>query len=279
MRTPITLFLALLATTSAHHDGSQRMIKGRYAAPQQFPYMASIRTVEDNIHFCGGSVIHPGWVLSAALCFRDQYDGQELVKLSDLVVYADTTDSYTTEGVSRFVNNIIIHPNYKKTPEDVINNIALLKLRSALYTFWKPLLHASNIKPIKIGTIGIEAEVLALGWGSVRQNEEKEISPKLNYVTYVTKDSEKDGCQSSYEIVCAKSFIRDEGLCYYDAGGPLVDVSNGEDKLVGIVSHIYTNSCAAGHVEVFTRAASYVWWIMEETGIQLTPPKSIPSSS
>jgi secreted trypsin-like serine protease len=229
-----------------------------------FPRLFAFVTSTTDKNLCKSPKLSPKFTSSV---FRSS-------KLSDLVVYADTTDSYTTEGVSRFVNQIIIHPNYKKTPEDVINNIALLKLRSALYTFWKPLLHASNIKPIKIGTIGIEAEVLALGWGSVRQNEEKEISPKLNYVTYVTKDSEKDGCQSSYEIVCAKSFIRDEGLCYYDAGGPLVDVSNGEDKLVGIVSHIYTNSCAAGHVEVFTRAASYVWWIMEETGIQLTPPKS-----
>lgn len=46
-----------------------RIVGGTKAHPGEWPWVVSIQTA--TYHFCGGSIIHPWWVLSAAHCFHE----------------------------------------------------------------------------------------------------------------------------------------------------------------------------------------------------------------
>lgn len=49
---------------------SSRIVGGSKALPGEWPWLVSVQT--STYHFCGGSIVHPWWVLSAAHCFEDR---------------------------------------------------------------------------------------------------------------------------------------------------------------------------------------------------------------
>ncbi|XP_042300290.1 acrosin-like [Sceloporus undulatus] len=50
--------------------GGARIVGGTQAPAGKWPWVVSVQT--STFHFCGGSIIHPWWVLSAAHCFTDE---------------------------------------------------------------------------------------------------------------------------------------------------------------------------------------------------------------
>jgi secreted trypsin-like serine protease len=71
---------------------------------------------------CGGSVISPSWVITAAHCMKD-------VIASDINVYAGSNDLWSGNQIRNGLR-VIVHPNYD--PNTLSNDIALIKLSSPL---------------------------------------------------------------------------------------------------------------------------------------------------
>merc|ERR1712243_179164 len=46
----------------------ERIVGGEEAVPHSIPWQVSLRRKSDNFHFCGGSVLGPNHVVSAAHC-------------------------------------------------------------------------------------------------------------------------------------------------------------------------------------------------------------------
>ena len=108
---------------SANAAVLNRIVGGEPAADRTWGWMASLRSSSDGSHFCGGSVISAGYILTAAHCTKD------IASPTLLRVYVGSTDLTSIVQV-RNVSKIYNHPSYSTTT--YLNDIAILKLSSAL---------------------------------------------------------------------------------------------------------------------------------------------------
>ncbi|XP_058125813.1 phenoloxidase-activating factor 2-like [Anopheles ziemanni] len=135
----IGLVLGLcLAMTSATQKCGERNVDGvgfRVVDPQgeseygEFPWMAVILSKENlagsvfNVYQCGGSLIHPSVVLTAASCVQNKAAAKTLVRLGEW-------DTQTRDEIyphqDRQVHETVIHSGFNKTTQ--ANNVALLFL-------------------------------------------------------------------------------------------------------------------------------------------------------
>ncbi|WP_269541789.1 serine protease [Cerasicoccus fimbriatus] len=148
--------LPLAAQDTSGLDDIQIMPKivgGKDATPGEYPWMVGImeRQNPDNYQaqFCGGVLIHPYYVLTAAHCMG----GESTSSMNVLV----GTDNLDFGGRRVNVSQIIIHPNYDD--EELDYDIALLRLATPV----------TDIEPIGIAddedwqVEGTLARII--GWG------------------------------------------------------------------------------------------------------------------
>lgn len=138
-----------------------RMYRGDRAFPGQFPYVASLRHIEDlsddpknAFHFCGSAIISERWIVSAAHCFMRK-------RLNETnVVVAVGAHSFRSSGTFYYIEKIIEHPNYYLTVSRKQFDISLIR------TFDTISFH-DHIQPIALSKNWIEtADKVAIpGWG------------------------------------------------------------------------------------------------------------------
>jgi len=208
--------LLLVVLLSSSQASKLRIIGGTQVDDNdsKWEFIVSVQ----NNYFCGGSLIAPQWVLTAAHCWY----GSTLDPINDRV----GVKSYSlSQQIFYSIEEVIIHPNYDNYTTD--NDLTLVKLSTPV-TGVKPVIldHSSPL------TAGLESWVA--GWGTMTSgvNDSPDI---LMQVSAPIIDF--DTCNTSYtslgypltsNMLCAGYMEGGKDSCQGDSGGPLISDHNGE---------------------------------------------------
>ncbi|XP_047518241.1 chymotrypsin-1-like isoform X2 [Pieris napi] len=234
-------------------DGDTRIIGGQDAREGFAIYQVSIRKQYKNkeFHWCGGSIIHEEWVLTAGYCTYG-------IGAKELPIVVGSTQ--LKSGGDRYnITKIIIHEEYSQ--ERLKNNIALMKVDGKIKM-------KNNVMPIKLRKEPVAARTICAltGWGYI--DNQGTMPNKLQILFFKSisnKNCNEQLKRSNFAPIDDKQLcVRGpdkKGACLGDSGGPLVAFdSNYGVVQVGIVSW-GTFPCAQNYPEVFSSVSSYYDWI------------------
>lgn len=218
----------------------QPQIVGGQSVPNgKYPFMAvlSIRKTAGS-YLCGGTLIDPNSVLTAAHCVVDA----QRVRLA----VGRTVSSRADQGKVRSARRIFIPSSYNGSADDRYD-AAVLKLNKRI----------TSIQPIKLATAkqdGLERpgrNLTVAGWGTTSEDGNTSDRMREVSVPVVSDDDAQDSYPDTYfpKFMVAAG-VEDRDSCQGDSGGPLFKPGAPRAQ-VGIVS-VGTGCARAGVPGVYT---------------------------
>ncbi|XP_051791370.1 mast cell protease 1A-like [Erpetoichthys calabaricus] len=263
-----------------------QIINGHEAKPHSRPYMAYLSIeMEDGSGTCGGFLINPDFILTAAHC-----NGESIT----VVLGAHNMSTRETSWQLIQAEKMIPHPDYNSST--LVNDIMLLKALSTLLPspcfvslsfpaklilvmtidgaglisclVFLQLAHKAKLKKqVKLVEIPQADDDVqpgdlcsVAGWGNtVTNGDGSNVLREVN-VTIIYWDT----CKKSWDAmipentICAGGYKTTKGFCQGDSGGPLIC----NNKAMGIVSFNSILGCKYPNLpNVYTSVAPYRDWI------------------
>lgn len=220
----------------------QGIIGGNNTTIAENPWQISIRGTNNhhdirhrNIHICGGSIIAPNWILTAAHCVTNPFTGT-VINANEISIAAGITQrTDNINGQYRNVVEIIRYPSYNYST--LQNDVALLRLDANLNlnTDVLPILLTDSSSHASVGTIG-----RVTGWGNTVDGPVYNPSFLLQTLDLPIISKTQANNLNTGNISVTNNMIplyeSGGGVAPGDSGGPLSVMKNGTRYLIGCSS-------------------------------------------
>ncbi|KAK5868358.1 hypothetical protein PBY51_009384 [Eleginops maclovinus] len=252
---PNNSVVTLHCTDCGRGVNSSRASGVQQASPGAWPWQVSLRV--GGSHRCGGAVISPYWILTAAHCVAWTSGAADWLVYAGVVRPSDTlfNPAYT-------VSRIITHEGFNSITHS--NDIALMRLSKPLH-----ITASSDIGAVCLPNVGVYVSAPQKGWITEFSRTVNTGAPHLMEAQVSLVDAANCNRSVSYngritqDMLCATEADEGINMCHTDSGGPMVSLKDGVWWLIG--DNIWGEHCnEQNRPRVYGSVTYFLDWIYHQ---------------